>query len=171
MVAAIITISVIVGLYILVILVVISQLLSINHKLKIKEHGINVILAQKFDLLVTLGKYLESHNAHLPEDVKVALSLDDYGNLKAMSTSERLSIKNLLMSTLNTMFFIAEENGLKDDKKYLTLKHSLKDVDENHRKKIALYNADATAYNYWVNSILFRPISRLFKIKGKDIMY
>ena len=168
---ALITLIVISGIYLFIIIIVISQLVKTNHQMKRKQHGINVILAQKFDLLVTLGRFMELNNTKLPEDVKVALNIEDYGKLKSMSTTERLSVKNLLMNTLSTMFFLAEENGLKEDSKYITLKNSLKDVDEHHRKEIALYNADATAYNYWVNSLLFRPIKLLFNLKEKEVMY
>jgi hypothetical protein len=171
MIPAIITISVLVGLYLLTILVVISQLVSIDRKLKRREHGINVILAQKFDLLVTLGNFMEDKGAKLPENIKDALIINDYSNLKTINTYERLSVKNLLSNTLNTMFYIAEEHGMRESEKYITLKNSLKDVDNHHRKEVALYNADATAYNYWVKTFFFRPISKIFKIKEKEIMY
>ncbi len=167
----IIIISSILGLYAFIIFIIVIQLLKTNSKLKRRNHGINVILAQKYHILVILGNYMEEKNAKLPSKIKEALSMNDFGDIKNKSTQEVLSIKNVLMNTLNTLFYIGEQNGLNEDPKYVTLKNSLKDVDANHRKEIALFNADATAYNYWVNSLLFKPFKFLFKLKDKEVLY
>jgi len=167
----IITLCVVAGVWLLLVSLSVINLIKLNNKIKRRQHAINVLLAQKYDLLVTLGKYMEQNGAFLPDNIKQALDIQDYNSLKTINTQERLSVKTLLMKTVNTMYFIAEEHGMRNSERYMTLKQTLNEIDEQHRKDIAFYNADVSAYNYWVKFIPFRPISFIFRIKIKEIMY
>ena len=171
MIPAIITISCILGLWLIIIISTFIVLSSLRKKLQRREHSINVILAQKYDLLVSLGKLMQGNGITLPENIKEALNISDYSSLKTINTQERLSVKTLLMKTVNTMFYIAEENGLSSSSRYITIKNSISDIDDHHRKEIALYNSDITAYNYWVRAYLFRPVAYLFRIKKKEWIF
>lgn len=171
MIPAIIVVSSIIGIWLIIVFSTLIVLYSLRKKLNRREHAINVILAQKYDLLVSLGILMHEYGATLPEKIQQALDISDHNGLKSINTHERLSIKTLLMKTVNTMFYIAEEHGMESLPKYITIKHLISDIDEQHRKEIALYNGDITAYNYWVKAFLFRPIAFIFRIKQKEIMY
>lgn len=144
---------------------------SIRKSLEQKEHAINVLTAQKYDLLVRLGNFMEDNNAHLPSEIREVLNISTHDNLKTINTTERLTIKTVLFSTVSTMFYIAESNGLGDNHKYVTLHNSIIEIDEQHRKDITIYNSQALAYNYWIQFFLFKPIAWMLRMKKKDTMY
>lgn len=159
------------SLYLIIVVIIGVLIHSLNKKIIRKEKAINVIMAEKYDLIISLGTLMDNEGINLPQSIKNTLNLKNHENLKVYNTMERLSIKTLLMKTVDTLFFISEENGLLSNEKYITLKKSIENIDVHHRKDIATYNSQVVAYNYWVKCLLFRPYSFIFKIKTKEIMY
>ena len=167
----IIALCVVLGLYFIIVVSIGLIIHSLNKKIIRKEKAINVIMAEKYDLIISLGTLMDNEGINLPQSIKNTLNLKNHENLKVYNTMERLSIKTLLMKTVDTMFFISEEQGLYDIERYRTLKSAIEDIDIHHRKDIARYNSQVVAYNYWIKCWLFRPISKIFKLKEKEIMY
>ena len=128
-------------------------------------------MAEKYDLIISLGTLMDEYGIEIPNNIRNTLNLKNHDNLKVYNTMERLSIKTLLMKTVDTMFFISEEQGLYEIERYRILKSAIEDIDIHHRKDIARYNSQVVAYNYWIKCWLFRPMSKILNLKEKEIMY
>ena len=161
----------IVGIYLIILFIIGMVVHSLTKDIVKREKSINVIMAEKYDLIISLGELMDECGVDIPNNIRNTLHLKNHDNLKVYNTMERLSIKTLLMKTVDTMFFILEEQGLYDIERYRTLKSAIEDIDIHHRKDIARYNSQVVAYNYWIKCWLFRPISKIFKLKEKEIMY
>lgn len=161
----------IIGIYLLIIIVIAFVVRSLLKDIKRKEQSINIVMAQKYDLLIALGNLMVEKGIELSKNISETLNLKNHEKLKVYNTMERLSIKTLLTKTVDTMFYIAETNKIGEDIKYLVLKKSIQDIDVHHRKSIASYNSQVVAYNYWIKTWLFRPVSLILRLKEKEIMY
>lgn len=161
----------IIGIYLLIIIVIAFVVRSLLKDIKRKEQSINIVMAQKYDLLIALGNLMVEKGIELSKNISETLNLKNHEKLKVYNTMERLSIKTLLTKTVDTMFYIAETNKIGEDIKYLSLKKSIQDIDVHHRKSIASYNSQVVAYNYWIKTWLFRPVSLILRLKEKEIMY
>ena len=161
----------IIGIYLLIIIVIAFVVRSLLKDIKRKEQSINIVMAQKYDLLIALGNLMVEKGIELSKNISETLNLKNHEKLKVYNTMKRLSIKTLLTKTVDTMFYIAETNKIGEDIKYLILKKSIQDIDVHHRKSIASYNSQVVAYNYWIKTWLFRPVSLILRLKEKEIMY
>lgn len=166
-----IVIGCLIGLYLLSVIIIGCVVRSLLKDIKRKEKALQISMAQKYDLIISLGDLMTINKIRLPNYVKSAISYKKRDGLKDYITSERLSIKTLLTKTVDTLFYIAEDNGLLENEKYQTLKKFIVDIDIRNRKDIASYNSQIIAYNYWIRTWLFKPISKLFRLKKKEIMY
>ena len=107
----------------------------------------------------------------IPSEFQEELSPKMDESLKRLTLTERLTVKAYLMKASQTLLYFAESNEkVKNDKEYQILKKSLLEIDQNHRKALALYNADALGFNYWIKVWAFRPIVRLAKFSEKEIV-
>jgi hypothetical protein len=168
---ALIVIGSLIGILLIIDIIIFVLVNSIIRYIASKEQAINILMAQKFDLLVTLGKYMEQNDISIPETIKNSLNIGSYDRLKTLNTMERLNIKTLLNKTVNNIFFIAENNGLSENARYLTLKNSINEIDDHYRKNVALYNSQVMAYNYWIKFFIFRPIALICRYRKKEILY
>ncbi len=167
----IIILCIIAGIYLLTLLIIGMVIHSLKKDIIRKEKAINVIMAEKYDLIISLGNLMIQHGIDVPTSISNTLNLKKHENLKVYNTIERLSIKTLLMKTVDMMFFISEEQGLYQNERYRVLKSAIEDIDIHHRKDIARYNSQVVAYNYWIKCWVFKPISYVFKLKEKEIFY
>lgn len=136
-----------------------------------RMHAINVILAQKYDLLILMAKIFKKYRVKLPTEFEEELSPSMDSNLKTLTLTERLTVKAYLMKTSQSIIYYAEQSEvIREDNDYLVLKRALVELDDNHRKVAALYNADAMGYNYWIHVWYLRPLSKLSKFKDKDLI-
>ena len=161
----------ILGLYIFLVVVIGIVVHSLIKDINKKHKAIVVLYAEKYDLVISLNKLMLKNDIKVPHSIKDTINVKNHEGLKVYNTMERVSIKKLLTKTVDTMLFIAEECGLKDNEDYLIIKNSIEDIDMNFRKTSASYNSQVTAYNYWIRMWIFRPISLLLKLKKKEIMY
>lgn len=163
--------GILVGVYVIAVIIVGIVVDSLNRDIRRKEHALNVSMAQKFDLIISLGELMKENDIKIPKYIKKTIDIKDHENLKSYNTDEKLSIKTLLMKTVDTMLIIAEENGLEDNERYQILKKSIQDIDSHNRKDIALINSQIVAYNYWIRMWLYKPFALLLKYKKREIMY
>lgn len=164
-------ICIIIGIILLFDFSVLFWLLRLKKEIKNKLHCINILMAQKYDLIIVLAKYLEDQGIVLPKNIQLSLDLNSEYNFKSITTTERLSIKTILTRTVEQMYFIADTKGLVNDERYLTLKKSIGEIDTQSRKSVALYNSDVCGFNYWICFPLLRPISMLFNFKKGELLY
>jgi hypothetical protein len=145
-------------------IITLSIVLSVlSSHIKRKKMGINIILAQKYDLSVVLAKELKEHNISLPVVLEEELNLnknnfDKYNTIEINLVGKKLS--ETISSLLEASSQLKEENS-----RVNKLVNSLQDVEKQHRHLIISVNNVIAGYNYWVRFIPYRPISKLFRIK------
>lgn len=170
MIEAIIVLSSIIGLWLLIVFSISIIILVCKRRIKRKKHAINVICAQKYDLLVSLCELMKENGIELPNSISETIVLSDHRNLQIINTEERMSLKALLTKTFIVLFDLAESKGLEQSNRYITIKNSVEDADDHYRKEVLLFNNEVKGYNYWIKSLLYRPIRWLFKLKDIETM-
>lgn len=161
-----IIILVIIGIIILVDITIIINICYLNKKINNRNNIIYSLMTQQYDLIVILADYLLKNNVNLPNDLIISLNLHEQE--KELSTMERFNIKNTINRISSGLLLVAETTSIKDEKDYLSLKHSLNSFNKDYRKEVVLFNQAVYAYNYWIKFIFFRPIAKLFKMNKKD---
>ena len=147
-----------------VIVVITSIVLGVlSTRIKRKKIGLNIVLAQKYDISMVLAKELLELNVNLPEEVKEELNLNKSGFDK-FNTQERNQVGKKISETI-TLLLEAASSIQEDNSKVNKFVNSLQDIEKQHRHLIISFNNVVSAYNYWVRFIPFRPISTLFRIK------
>lgn len=142
-----------------------------NNRIEKRNYNVNVLLAQKYDVLVLLAKIFRKYNVVIPSEFQEELSPKMDESLKRLTLTERLTVKSYLMKAGQTLLYFAELNdNVKKDKEYQIIKKTLLEVDYNYRQAISLYNADALGFNYWISFWLFIPVSRIAGFKEKEIV-
>ena len=154
----------IIGLWILSLIAVSIVLLYCHNKIKRNKMGINIILAQKYDVSGLLAKELVSLDVELPEEIVDEFNLKNKPNFDSFSTFERKSVGKRIEEIVSTLLEIVERLNF-DNKRILTIKKSIEDIEKRHRHVIISQNNLIMAYNYWVKFKPYRLVSKLFKIK------
>ncbi len=147
------------------------SLTKFERQMSKKMHAINVLMAQKQDLLVIMAKLFKKYHVLLPKEFVDDLTpvLDE--NLKSLTFTERLTIKTYLMKTSQSIIYYAEQSqSIREDHEYQVLKRALVELDDNHRRLSAIYNADVLGFNYWIKVWYLRPVCRLMKFKEKELL-
>ena len=140
MVETIIVLSSIVGLWLLIVFSISIIILVCRRRIKRKKLSINVICAQKYDLLVSLCELMKENGIELPGTISETIVMSGNNNLKIINTEERMSLKSLLTKTFTMLFEISESKGLDKSNRYITIKNSVEDADEHYRKEVMLFN-------------------------------
>jgi hypothetical protein len=136
-----------------------------------RKDAIDVLTAQKYDLLRMIGKLFVRHNIDVPQEFILSKRPRFEDTLQNIKNTERTIVKSFLVQTAQALFYYGEQNQLLSvNPEYVSLKESLAEVDENFRKQVAIYNASATNYNFWSSSFLFRWMSILFKHHKKELI-
>ena len=147
-----------------VIVVITSIILGVlSTRIKRKKIGLNIVLAQKYDISMVLAKELLELNVNLPVEVKEELNLNK-SDFDKFNTQERNEVGKKISETI-TLLLEAASSIQEDNSKVNKFVNSLQDVEKQHRHLIISFNNVVSAYNYWVRFIPFRPISKLFRIK------
>ena len=69
------------------------------------------------------------------------------------------------------LVYLAEQNErLSKHGEIRQAKNNITEMDANYRNLIAMYNADAIGYNYWISFIPTRYIYKLLKVQSKQII-
>lgn len=160
----------ILSLWLMIIAFVSIILLIINKQIKRNYDGINIILAQKYDISVVYAKFLIDSNVDIPNSIKEELNIAPKPNFSLFNTFERKKIGIRLNEIIDELNKISGSIEIEDQKRLNTLKNSMSDVEKQYRHKILNYNTSVWNYNYWVGFLPFQPISKLLKIKKKKEM-
>ena len=152
-------------------LIALSHLTKHNDRVEKRNHNVNILLAQKYDILILIAKIFKKYNLEIPSEFEEELSPKMEDSLKKLTLTEILTVKAYLMKASQNLLYFAEANkNIKDDTEFMILRKSLLEIDVNYRKAIALYNADALGFNYWIHFPLFRPVSVIMRFKDKEIL-
>jgi hypothetical protein len=166
-----IIVSVIIAIYFGLSIYYAFQMQTFLKQLIKRKDAIDVLTAQKYDLLRMIGKLFVRHNIDVPQEFILSKRPRFEDTLQNIKNTERTIVKSFLVQTAQALFYYGEQNQLLSvNPEYVSLKESLSEVDENFRKQVAIYNASATNYNFWSSFFIFRWMSILFKHQKKELI-
>lgn len=152
----------------LLIVIILSIVLGVlKRNARREKSAINIILAQKYDIAIVLAKFYVENQIALPQEIQEELNLNNKVGNPSFSTFERKTISKRIDGIVETLIRI-EDESIVDNSRCISLKNSISDVETQYRRKINAYNNHVGAYNYWINFIFYKPITKLFKIKKMD---
>jgi hypothetical protein len=164
-------IIIVLSIYILLGLFFTFQIRSFFVQLSKRKDAIDVVTAQKYDLLRMIGKLFVRHQIDVPQEFILSKRPRFEDTLQNIKDTERTIVKSFLVQTAQALFYYGEQNqALSVNPEYVSLKKSLAEVDELFRKQVAVYNAAATNYNWWQNFFLYRWIAIIFRHKYKELI-
>lgn len=147
------------------------QMRSFLTQLNKRKDAIDVLTAQKYDLLRMIGKLFVRHQIDVPQEFILSKRPRFEDTLQNIKDTERTIVKSFLVQTAQALFYYGEQNQpLSVNPEYVSLKKSLAEVDELFRKQVAVYNAAATNYNWWQQFFLYRWIAIVLRHQLKEII-
>jgi hypothetical protein len=147
------------------------QMRLFSKRVNRRRDAVDVLTAQKYDLLRLIGKLFAKLNIDIPEQYILARRPRFEDTLEGITGPERQIVKNFLNQTAQTLYYYAElHEKLVINDEYQSLKRNLGEIDYNFRNAVNLYNADALGYNYWRRFFLYRWISKLRKTIDKELI-
>ena len=133
--------------------------------------AIDVLLAQKYEVLRLVGKLFKKYKVSLPSEFEDDLAPHFDERLKEVTGTERTTIRSYLLKATQAVLFYGEQSKkLAADTEFIGLKKPLVEADDDYRKAVANYNADVLGYNYWISVILWRWVARLARFHPKDVI-
>lgn len=163
--------GVVLAMYLLSLIIAYFALKKFAMRIETRKRSIDVLLSQKYDVLVLVARIFKKNHVQMPSDFEDELSPNMEGNLKKLTLTERMTIRSFLMKTTQTILYYAAQNpSISEDNEFLVLKRSLLEIDENYRKAITLYNADAVGYNYWIGMKVAYPLRKLGHFEEKQVI-
>jgi len=147
------------------------QMRTFLRQLNKRKDAIDVLTAQKYDLLRMIGKLFVRHQIDVPQEFILSKRPRFEDTLQNIKDTERTIVKSFLVQTAQALFYYGEQNQpLSVNPEYVSLKKSLAEVDELFRKQVAVYNAAATNYNWWQHFFLYRWIAIIFRHQLKELI-
>ncbi len=169
-----ITLLVLVIIFVIYIFVAIfygTQMQKLFKQLAKRKDAIDVLTAQKYDLLRMIGKLFVRHKIDVPQEFILSKRPRFEDTLQNIKDTERTIVKSFLVQTSQALFYYGEQNEqLSVNPEYVSLKKSLAEIDEHFRQQVATYNASVTNYNFWRQLWMYRWVSRLMKFKIKELI-
>jgi hypothetical protein len=164
-------VSIVLVIYFLIALFYGFQMRKLYRQLLKRKDAIDVLTAQKYDLLRMIGKLFVRHKIDVPQEFILSKRPRFEDTLQNIKDTERTIVKSFLVQTAQALFYYGEQNEqLSVNPEYVSLKKSLAEVDENFRQQVAIYNAAVTNYNFWGKLFAYRWVSRLMKHKEKELI-
>jgi hypothetical protein len=147
------------------------QMHKLYRQLYKMKDAIDVLTAQKYDLLRMIGKLFVRHKIDVPQEFILSQRPRFEDTLQNIKDTERTIVKSFLVQTAQALFYYGEQNQtLSVNPEYVSLKTSLAEVDEHFRQQVAIYNAGVTNYNFWGKLWLYRWIALLTNHKKRDLI-
>lgn len=163
-----IVLCVLLGLWILLIVAVSVALILLSRQIERSKSGINIILAQKYDVTIVLAKYLLDLNVKISDEIKKEFNLEKKPSFDRFATLERLSIGQRIDDIVLEIFAKISEEELNSDPRVETLSNSIEDIDRQYKHIILSHNNRIWAYNYWIRFKPYAPVAKIFKLKAKS---
>lgn len=164
-------VSIVFGIYLFLALFYAFQMRSFYVQLQKRKDAIDVLTAQKYDLLRMIGKLFVRHHIDVPQEFILSKRPRFEDTLQNIKDTERTIVKSFLVQTAQALFYYGEQNqALSVNPEYVSLKKSLAEVDELFRKQVAIYNAAATNYNWWQKFYLYRWVALLFRHHHRELI-
>lgn len=166
------TILVVIG-GILLLLLILDLIFVGSFKTILKRHNktMNVILMAKYDNIKTVMSVLDKLQFQVDPKMTSTLSAIDPKTFVEQDTPECKKAREDLTYLRSEIFYICRKNpSLEKDEEFVIAKNNILEMDTVYRSTVAMYNADALGYNYWIRFMPFRWVFLLFKVKQKELI-
>ena len=129
--------------------------------------GVDVQLKRRYDLIPNLVAVVKTYTSHENQTLRQIVEARTQAQ---MSGSQNKALKeNALIDGLKTLLAIAEDYPeLKADSQFLTLHHTLVDIEDTLQKARRYYNATVRDYNSAVKMFPSNIVAKMMALKTKD---
>jgi hypothetical protein len=151
-------------------LVYFIQMSRISRRLSKRWHKVDILSAQKYDVLRMIGKLFLLHHIDIPQELILSKRPRFADTLQNIKTTERRLVASFLLRTAQALFYYGEQNkSLSNNQEYIVLKVTLSEVDQAFQQALIIYNADAMGFNYWRRFIWYRWLGSWMKLNERDL--
>ena len=163
------TTIVIASIYILLLIITISFVLSFSSILSHHNHDLTVILTNKRDNLMKLSSLLNSGGIKLDKKNLDALNNFDLKRIENQDAEDAKAAREELTSLSEYFLMMASTNeAALNYEEYQQVLTNINELEKVYRDHLMMYNADVLGYNFWINFFPTRFIFKIFKLKKKD---
>ncbi|MBR6675605.1 MAG: LemA family protein [Alphaproteobacteria bacterium] len=163
----------VVGLIIILIVVLVYFIFAYNRFIRLENlviegwSGVDVQLKRRYDLIPNLVSIVKAYTTHENQTLRQIVEARTQAQ---MSGSQNKALKeNALVDGLKTLLAIAEDYPeLKADSQFLTLHHTLVDIEDTLQKARRYYNATVRDYNSAVKMFPSNIIAKMMALKTKE---
>ncbi|MBR3913165.1 MAG: LemA family protein [Alphaproteobacteria bacterium] len=163
----------VVGLIIVLIIVLVYFIFAYNRFIRLENlviegwSGVDVQLKRRYDLIPNLVSIVKAYTTHENQTLRQIVEARTQAQ---MSGSQNKALKeNALVDGLKTLLAIAEDYPeLKADSQFLTLHHTLVDIEDTLQKARRYYNATVRDYNSAVKMFPSNIIAKIMALKTKE---
>lgn len=160
------------GLWFFIFILSLSFSIVFKKKIKNTSSTINMLMNQRYDVVISLMNILKKYNIQISDlDKKAISNLERVHDFQALSKDDRDNrVLTFVHSSHNILSFCESSNEVVNDEEYAKKLLIFNDTEETYRQKSALYNSDIIGYNYWVNVRVCKHLLKLFGLKTKDLI-
>lgn len=163
----------VVGLIIVLIVILVYFIFAYNRFIRLENlviegwSGVDVQLKRRYDLIPNLVSIVKAYTTHENQTLRQIVEARTQAQ---MSGSQNKALKeNALVDGLKTLLAIAEDYPeLKADSQFLTLHHTLVDIEDTLQKARRYYNATVRDYNSAVKMFPSNIIAKMMALKTKE---
>ena len=155
--------------YLLILIVDISFVVSFSSIMKHHAHDLTVILTNKRDNLIKLFEVLNAKGFKLDKKKIEALNYFDLKRIENHDGEDARAARNELTSIYDYIISICEQNDIEDKEgEYQKVLVNINELENVYRHHLMMYNADVLGYNFWIAFFPTRFIYKVLRIKPKE---
>ena len=169
---AIIVVLSVVSLWLIALIISIIFSLIFHRKIRNNSNAINLLLTQRYEIMVSFIKIAESYRVKIPEEERKSIAyLERISNFQQLSKNDRdQRVLSFIHASHNIISLCEHSSKLVKSDEYTNNLIEFNDVEESYRQKSASYNADVIGYNYWISIPTIKFIFHLFGVRKKDLI-
>lgn len=163
-----------IGFIIFLVIVLVYTVFTYNRFIRLENlviegwSGVDVQLKRRYDLIPNLVSIVKAYTSHENQTLRQIVEARTQAQMSP-SADKKASKENALVEGLKTLLAIAENYPeLKADNQFLTLHHTLVDIEDTLQKARRYYNATVRDYNSCVKMFLSNIVAKMMALKTKD---
>ena len=155
--------------YLLILIVDISFVVSFSSIMKHHAHDLTVILTNKRDNLARLSEILTTNGVKLDKKKVESIHNFDVKRIDTQDGEDAKAARNELTSLNEYFLSVATQNDI-DDKssEYQKIIANIYELETVYRHHLMMYNADVLGYNFWISFFPTRFIYLILRFKPKE---
>ena len=157
--------------YVATFVYVFGQIHEFRLRLRRRTNGLNLLLSQRRDVIMTIVALLEKDKVSINEEDEACFAkISALGFVKPNEDTIRADVALIKEATSRLRAIYQSNEGTLNQDSYRHHFELLDDLEKNYRSLIGLYNADAVAYNYWIHIPLFTFIAKAFQNRPRAML-